>query len=128
MRKFLYCFLFLVLIGCGERVYKKIYAKPSHNIDCLTLHSDNPLTTYFLEQEFNFTQQCPFILKTTSHFITVCTSARARSLGSDFDGYLRLELYEEKRLLYRNQLDFKGCLRKEDVHTLFQAMKRDMMF
>lgn len=127
MKRVIFVFIALFFIGCRERVYKKLYAKPHHHIDCLTLHSDNPLTTYFLEQEFNFTQQCPFILKTTSHFITVCTSARARSLGSDFDGYLRLELYEGKRLLYRNQLDFKGCLKKEDVHRLFQAMKKDMM-
>lgn len=128
MKRVVFVFVVLFFIGCGERAYKKMYAKPSRHIDCLALHSDNPLTTYFLKKEFHFTQDCPFTLKTTSHFIATCTSARAKSLGSDFDGYLRLELLEGNKLLYRNQLDFKGCLKKEDVDTLFKAMKKDMMF
>ncbi len=81
-----------------------------------------------LEKEYTFSTSCPFRLRSLSHYVTTCTSAKAKALGTDFDGYLRLELYEGDKLLYRNQQDFKGCLRQNIIHTLFVALRRDMNF
>ncbi len=114
----------LILVGCDQKIYEKIYSKPSTKITCLRLKSDNPITEYLLRQEYTFSSHCPYTLKTTSHFISTCSSAKAKALGSDFDGYLRLELWQNKRLLYRNQIDFKGCLDKRVVHTLFFRLKQ----
>ncbi len=116
------------MAGCQQKVYKKIYHKPSHPITCLRLEAKNPITAFMLKKEYPFSTSCPFRLRTLSHYVTTCTSAKAKALGTDFDGYLRLELYEGNRLLYRNQQDFKGCLRQNIVHTLFRALRRDMNF
>ncbi|BCD61330.1 hypothetical protein NitYY0826_C0169 [Nitratiruptor sp. YY08-26] len=118
----------LLFAGCNQKIYEKKYAKASKPITCLQLQVKNPLTKLYLAQEYKFSAQCPFILRTTSHFVTTCTSAYAKALGSDFDGFLRLELYENKKLLYRNQIDFKGCLQLSTTHKLFQAMRQAMHF
>ncbi len=120
----IWALLGLLITGCDQKVYEKIYSKPTTKITCLRLKSDNPITKYLLHQEYNFTLQCPFTLKTTSHFVSTCTSAKAKALGSDFDGYLRLELWQNDRLLYRNQMDFKGCLDKHVVHTLLKRLQK----
>lgn len=114
----------LLITGCEQKVYEKIYAQPTSKITCLRLKADNPITEYLLRQEYHFTTDCPYTLKTVSHFISTCTSAKTRALGSDFDGYLRLELWQKGRLLYRNQIDFKGCLDKTIVHTLFKRLQK----
>jgi len=116
----------VVLSGCEQKLYEKHYSKPSQPIDCLQLASSDPLTKYYLHQEYNFTKECPFLLRTTSHYVSTCTSAKAKALGSDFDGFLRLELYEGDKLLYRNQADFKGCLRPRFVHMLFGRLRSAM--
>ena len=120
--KFIAGALCLLLSACSQKVYHKIYAKPSKPIQCLSLQSDNPLVRYYLSR-YHFVKNCPFHLKTLSHFVTSCTSAVAKSIGSDTDGYLRFELYENKKLLFRNQIDFKGCLRQKDVDLLMRDLQ-----
>ncbi len=114
----------LFVTGCEKKIYQKEYAKPSTAVTCLRLESDNLLTKMLLQKLYSFSQECPFVLKTTSHFISSCTSARAKALGSDFDGFLRLELFEKGKLLFRDQMDFKGCLDEEIVRKLFDPLAR----
>ncbi|BCD67291.1 hypothetical protein [Nitratiruptor sp. YY09-18] len=118
----------MFFIGCGQKIYEKKYSAPSKHITCLKLQTSNPLTKYYIEKLYNFSQNCPFILRTTSHFVSSCSSAKAKALGSDFDGFLRLELFENGRLLYRNQADFKGCLRQDLVKRLFMRMRKVQKF
>ncbi|BCD59419.1 MULTISPECIES: hypothetical protein [unclassified Nitratiruptor] len=116
----------LLFLGCESRVYKKIYAYPSIPITCLKLKASNPIVAYALQKRIDFQNSCPFILKTTSHFVATCSSAKAKALGSDFDGFLRLELFENNKLLYRDQVDFKGCITQKIVDTLLQSLQKDM--
>jgi len=112
----------LLLVGCSK-VYQKEYSKPSQKIECLKLQSDNLLTKQLLTPLYPFSKRCPFTLKTTSHFLSRCTSAYSKALGSDFDGFLRLELFEGERLIYRNQSDFKGSLDERVVKRLFSLLR-----
>ncbi|BAF69267.1 hypothetical protein [Nitratiruptor sp. SB155-2] len=116
----------LLFLGCESRVYKKIYAIPSTPVTCLKLQAANPIIAYALQKRIDFQNDCPFILKTSSHFISTCTSVKAKALGSDFDGFLRLELFENNKLLYRDQVDFKGCVTQKIVDTLLQSLQKDM--
>ncbi|MRI58296.1 MAG: hypothetical protein C6H99_02185 [Epsilonproteobacteria bacterium] len=115
----------LLFFGCEKRIYRHKYAEPSRPITCLKLQSDNLLTKSLLQDRYRFTDDCPFRLKTTSHFVSTCTSAKAKALGSDFDGFLRFELYERDRLLYRGQIDFKGCLSEGVVSRLFDLLRKE---
>ncbi|MDD3770606.1 MAG: hypothetical protein PHV10_08370 [Sulfuricurvum sp.] len=37
-----------------------------------------------------------------------CSSASAKALGSDFDGYVRITIFENGRTIARAQMDYKG--------------------
>jgi len=115
-----------LLAGCERQIYEAIYAKPSRPITCIDVEADEITRFVLLKNPTLKTLQkraCPFRLKATSRYVTSCTSAQAKALGSDFDGFLRLELYEEGRLLYRNQQDFKGCLTDAVVDRLVGKLK-----
>jgi hypothetical protein len=121
----------LLVWGCAKKeIYEKIYEKPHRPVTCLTIESQNDITRYILLKNPTLrklnAKRCPFVLKATSHYVTSCTSAQAKALGSDFDGFLRLELFENGRLLYRNQRDFKGCLDEEIVESLVKKMERSV--
>jgi len=123
--KFLWPLLAALLFwGCEKKIYQKEYDKPTTPVTCLKLQSDNLLTKTLLQKLYPFSEECPFVLKTTSHFVSTCTSARAKALGSDFDGFLRLELYEKNRLLFRDQIDFKGSLDERVSRQLFDIVRR----
>jgi hypothetical protein len=118
--------LLVLLVGCERDLYEATYAKPSRPITCIDVEADEITRYVLLKNPILKTLQkreCPFALKVTSRYITSCTSAQAKALGSDFDGFLRLELYEDGRLLYRNQQDFKGCLTGAVVDRLVDKMK-----
>jgi len=119
----------LLVAGCGKKeIYEKIYEKPHRPVSCLKIEAKNDITRYVLLKNPKLkqlaAQQCPFTLKAISHYVTSCTSAQAKALGSDFDGFLRLELFENGKLLYRNQRDFKGCLNEGIVESLVKKMEQ----
>ncbi len=122
--------LFLLFAGCGEKIYEKNYHKPSQPISCIRLQAKNPITFFTFSKIYHFTsdKNCPFTLHANSHYVASCAAAKAKALGSDFDGYLRLSLYEKDRLLYRNQMDFKGALRQEIAKKLFDRMRKAIGF
>ncbi|HIC10930.1 MAG TPA: hypothetical protein EYO61_06220 [Campylobacterales bacterium] len=53
-------------------------------------------------------QSCPYHLVLEPHLIHQCHNPRVKSIGSDIDGYVRLELQYQDRILFRSQKDFKG--------------------
>ena len=121
----------VIVVGCGKKeIYEKIYEKPHQPVTCLKIEAKNYIARFILLKNPTLkrlsSKSCPFTLKATSHFVTTCTSAQAKALGNDFDGFLRLELFENGKLLYRNQRDFKGCLDEAVVESLVERMKRSV--
>lgn len=128
-------FALILLAGCSKSaVYEKVYDKSlaSKKVDCLKIESKNDIAAYIVKKDSfikNFVkEECPVTLKITSHFVTSCTSAQAKALGSDFDGFLRLSLFRDGRLFYRNQRDFKGCLNQKVVKSLVDRMRERVNF
>ena len=68
------------------------------------------------------------MLKITSNYITSCSSANAKALGSDFDGFVRFEIYKDEKLIYRNQRDFKGRFDDKIAKSLIEKIKKDLIF
>jgi len=117
----------LLLIGCGGgEIYEGKFGSPSHRIECLRVTSEDSILRFLLSKNGSISRlkrsSCPFEIRATAHFVTSCTSPQAKALGSDFDGFLRLELLENGRLLYRNQQDFKGPLTQRVVDTLVERL------
>jgi len=52
----------------------------------------------------------------------------AKSLGADFDGFLRFNIMRENRLLYRCQIDWKGQFSDKKIYSLVSKMRKDLSF
>lgn len=57
-----------------------------------------------------------------------CTNAQSRSLGADFDGYIRLTLSENNRTLARAQMDYKGEATREEVAQVFEHLMETLQW
>ena len=127
-------FAALFIFGCEKKIYTKIYDKNLANkkINCLKISSDNVLIGYIVEKNPFIKKlskkSCPYTLKITSNYVTSCSSSQAKALGSDFDGYVRFEIFKNSRLLYRSQRDFKGKFDKNIAKSLIDEMKKDLKF
>ncbi len=51
-----------------------------------------------------------------------CSTERARSLGSDFDGYILFEVYKEGKLSAKAQMDFKIEPSKKDFERVWSEL------
>jgi len=106
----------LLLAGCGT-LYEADYGSPSTPIHCLSVQTEGVDPSWLSPKK----RECPFLLKAI--FVCApCQRARAKAFGGS-ESFVRLELYEKKRLLYRVQ---KNGLRmeKEDLEELLERMGR----
>lgn len=99
----------LLFSGCFEYpIYKEKKVEFNHNISCLKVvsifESDIEIATKYLHNS----EECNNKLILEPHTIHKCHNPRVKSLGSDIDGYVSIKLYEDEKLLFRSQTDFKG--------------------
>jgi hypothetical protein len=127
-------FIVFLIQGCEKKVFSKKYFLQKTPISCLGMERGGDIfvkkmikESYFLKR-YLLKNSCPYVIKITAKTINNCTSPRARSLGSDFDGYLRYEVYYKGKLFYRVQKDFKGKLSKKTSDELIAKMKSDLIF
>lgn len=53
-----------------------------------------------------------------------CSTERARSLGSDFDGYILIEVYKDGKFAAKAQMDFKTEPTKRDFERVWRELKK----
>ena len=58
--------------------------------------------------KIDHSQECLFTLQGTRHHVDACQNPVANSVGSDFDGYVKLQLFYKGHCYYRIQTDYKG--------------------
>ena len=51
-----------------------------------------------------------------------CTNAQSRSLGADFDGYIRITIRDQNTTIARAQMDYKGKAHEEDVQQVYEHL------
>ncbi len=124
---------FFIFSGCRE-IYTKIYNEKEAKkpISCLNIESDNLVIEYVVKNrpfiKKLLKKECPYLLKITSNYVTSCSSAQAKALGSDFDGFVRFEILKDNGLIYRNQRDFKGTFDNFVADSLIDRMRKDLNF
>lgn len=107
MKKYLFLLLYLLFLGgCLEReIYTEI-AKPDFIAHPpLALHIEDLSST--LKSDFKTDSNSPLRLEVYTHRAH-CTNAQSRSLGTDFDGYIRITIKEQNTTIARAQMDYKG--------------------
>lgn len=121
MRKALFSlFLLFALSGCLEReIYTEIADKSliSHPPERLRIEDPSGL----LKSTFKTDPSAPISLNVYIHSAH-CTNAQSRSLGTDFDGYVRITISDSNRTLARSQMDYKGEPSAEMIQTLYTTL------
>ncbi len=125
---------FMLLQSC-ENYYAKFYDESIKNseIECVkvkdcSIFLAGKIVKALREEKIIVRDDCPYTLSVTSKFLSQCTSPHAKSVGADFDGYLRFDLKKDGRLLYRIQMDWKGEFNEKRITNLIRKMKKDIRF
>ncbi len=133
MRIFAFVAILFLLFGCGK-IYTKIYDEKEVKIplSCLKIKSDNLIIEYVVKNNPFIKniekKECQNTLKISSNYVTSCTSPTAKSIGTDFDGFVRFEILKDNHLIYRNQRDFKGHFTDSVAKSLIDRLKKDLKF
>ncbi len=113
-----------LLSGCEDYpVYSSFMTKEhSAKLSCIKIASFDPKLTSRLTKDFSsLTKQkeCSYSLTGYIHHVDACTNPQVKSLGVDFNGYVRLKVLDGDKLLYRIQSDFKN----DEVSALKRVIK-----
>lgn len=96
--------------GCND-VYTQFCSDKKEVITCLRIESADEKIEALLSRRFSHlpdTASCPFTLQGMRHHVDACKNPVANSVGADFDGYVKLQLFHKGECYYRIQTDFKG--------------------
>jgi len=124
----------LFLSGC-ENFYAKYYDESikEKTISCVNIQEKDPIlkariTRIFKEEKIPVSYNCPYTVEVTSKFLSLCNNPQAKSIGADFDGFLRFDLKNGEKLLYRCQIDWKGEFTDKRIKDMVRKMKKDLKF
>ncbi|SNZ09427.1 hypothetical protein SAMN06265182_1522 [Persephonella hydrogeniphila] len=122
----------LFITGC-ENFYEKVYDEKIkiEKIPCLNVEEKNAILRAQIirvlkKENIKFRDNCPYTLKVNAKFLSQCNNPEAKSIGADFDGFLRFDLYRKGELVYRCQMDWKGEFSEEKIEDLVRKMKKDL--
>lgn len=57
-----------------------------------------------------------------------CSSPSAKALGSDFDGYVRITIFEEGKTIARAQMDYKGEPSPEMIQKIYDTLMQKLQW
>jgi len=111
-RRFSLLVVTFLLTGCEEHfpVYASFCAQEkAPTLSCLRYPLVEPRDKALLETELGLKEDpaCPYYLKLTKYKIGQCNNPVVKSTGSDFEGYVRLEILKGFTCYYKVQSDYK---------------------
>lgn len=116
----LFGLLLLFLGGCINReIYTEIADKSyiSHPPSALAIEDLGGM----LKSGFTIDPSSPMKLQVYVH-CAECTNAQSRSLGADFDGYIRITVRDQNKTIARAQMDYKGQAQAADVQKVYEHL------
>lgn len=119
-KSLLFVVLLFTLSGCLKReIYTEIADKKviSHPPTSLEIKAPDGM----LKTNFKTDPSSPIKLAVYIHRAK-CTNAQSKSLGSDFDGYIRLTLSDHNRTIARAQMDYKGEVTNDEVQQVYDHL------
>jgi hypothetical protein len=119
----------LFFCGCEEEVYSQFCSDEKLHVNCLRIENHDENVTALLQEEFlhvKTSPECPFTLVGMHYHVKACKNPVANSLGADFDGYVRLQLFHEDACYYRIQQDFKNAPWQQKMRHIAKAFKNDL--
>ncbi|ADR34666.1 hypothetical protein Sulku_2006 [Sulfuricurvum kujiense DSM 16994] len=119
--------LLLILItfsGCGEgKIYSEIVDPdaidhPPHSVRTLGPNG-------WIKSDFTEESNGSVVIELITHH-AACTNPQSRSLGADFDGYVRVTIQEDNHTIARGQMDFKGKPTPEMAQAIYDTLLRKL--
>jgi len=109
----LFTIILFVLLGCKEDfpVYSKFTNEQnSSQIKCLNYIIFNNQDKQLLEKSFGIKddKSCSYKVSLIKYKVKSCTNPIVKSIGSDFNGYIRVEIKKGFKNYYKIQSDYKN--------------------
>ena len=136
MKKILLFLMLFIFLGCkDDSLFIKKYSlsdKPIY-LKVISFKTDNYYLLDKIERSFkkygfkvSDDKTTKYHIKLYSHYAINCKNPVVHALGTDFNGYIGLELYNRKNELYRIQKDFKGRVTNDMVDKVVKRLINDM--
>jgi hypothetical protein len=108
-----------------------MYDKNQKNIECLKLsiHPYNNLIKTTMHTLYNFDKICEYELQVSTKSAIVCNSnqnAAKKTLSNFPNGYIRMDLYKNKKPIYSYYKDLHKKVSKQDINDGFKRLKKDL--
>ena len=106
-------FLLLLFAGCKEEypVYASFCDKNSSSFpSCLHYAILDSKDKSAVEKGFGLKDDpsCPYRVQLTKYYVGACDNPVIKSKGSDFNGYIRIEVKKDFKCYYKIQSDYKN--------------------
>lgn len=109
------CIYLLFLSGCESKnpVYSGFcddtnVSLPLHCVK-VDMQNDIILSSNFKEtMKDKISNNCPYNVKGEIYRTAKCNSIEAKSIGVDFNGYVRINIFQGNKCIYKVQSDFKN--------------------
>lgn len=113
VRSLLFMVLAMLLLGCKEKfpVYSSFCeGNETFTPPCLHYAIYNPKDKAAVENALGIenTPECEYRVELTKYHVSNCDNPVVKSIGSDFDGYIRLEIKKGFICYYKVQSDYKS--------------------
>ncbi len=118
--------LLLLLTGCTEReIFSEIVdpsriGHPPAAVVLLDPRGD-------VKTALKIDEESPTKIEVYVHR-AACSSASAKALGSDFDGYVRITIFEGGKTIARAQMDYKGEPSSEMIQHLYDTLIKKLQW
>jgi hypothetical protein len=105
-------FFLFFLSGCENFPVYEEFSTNKKTFECLELDINDTKLLGEVKKEIGFIpkENCKYKLSGYIHSSLKCVSLQAKTYGTDFDGYVYLEIKDNNNRLYRVQSDFKEDL------------------
>ncbi len=118
--------------GCESRnpVYSKFYndTNISLPLSCIKVNIYNDIILSYNVKEAmkdKISDNCPYRIEGEIYRASKCNSIAAKSTGVDFNGYVRLNIFQGNKCIYKVQSDFKN---DEDasIKRVIETLKKEL--
>ena len=118
--------LLLLVTGCAE-VYSQFCTAKKEKISCLRpadAAADDVLQRYLSSYA---DETCRYTFQVVHHEVKSCTDPKTKAVGSDFDGYVKLQVFDEGICYYRVQMDYKSGSWQNTLPELVEHLEKELL-
>jgi hypothetical protein len=117
----------LLFFGCGDS-YSQFCGDSKAKIHCLKAadETSEAVMRRYLKR-YASSDQCAHTLKVVHYEPKVCSNPSSKALGTDVDGFVRLQVFSEGVCYYRVQRDYKSRQWEDLLPSLTHQMERELL-